>query len=75
MISGSNINLTRAIIDLLSQFDKPISLDEISFRTRSSQSFVYDTLSKLEKANVVTVIGDKYKLNATEQYRLKNLVA
>lgn len=74
MFNDSNIDLTKAIIGVLGQFNRPISLDEISFRTRSSQTQVNNALSKLTTANVVKMEDSAYKLNRNEQYRLKSLV-
>ncbi|MEP7375288.1 MAG: hypothetical protein ABI675_17945 [Chitinophagaceae bacterium] len=75
MFNTSTIDLTKAIIDVLGQFDRPVGLDEISFRIRSTQSLVDSALSKLKVANVVKMEGNAYKLNRNEQYRLKSLVA
>ena len=46
--------LVRSILDVFKKINRPITLDELSFRTRTPRNVVFTSLEKLEKAKVIS---------------------
>jgi DNA-binding IclR family transcriptional regulator len=68
------MELATKIFKILRQFKRPLSLDEISFRSRSPESSVSYFLSKLVLVNIVIEEGGNYLLNRDKsQYDFKKL--
>ena len=69
------MGFSESIFKILRQFKRPLSLDEISFRSRSPEYAIRDLLSRLTLANMITEEGDKYLLNRDRsQYDLAKLI-
>lgn len=67
-------NISEAVMNVLQKQDKPIGIDEIAFRTRSTQSAVNEILDRFKKASIVKETEDnKFELNQQKDFELKNL--
>jgi predicted transcriptional regulator len=67
--------LTQAILQLLQQMNKPLSVEELSFRTRSTDTLVLHSVNQLLEAHVVVKEGELLSLNQREQdYQLKRML-
>jgi|GEM_PF-1686089 len=67
--------LMQAILQILQQMNKPLSVEELSFRTRSTDSLVLHSVNQLLEANVVVKKGELLSLNQREQdYQLKRML-
>lgn len=67
---GATTKTSEAIINVLKKEDKPLVIDEIAFKTRSSRSVVNEVMDRLQKAKIVTEDENKYSLNNTNDYEL-----
>jgi predicted transcriptional regulator len=67
--------LTQSILQILQQLNKPLSVEELSFRTRSTDTLVLHSVNQLLEANVVVKEGELLSLNQREQdYQLKRML-
>jgi predicted transcriptional regulator len=67
--------LTQAILQILQQMNKPLSVEELSFRTRSTDTLVLHSVNQLLEAKVVVKEGELLSLNHREQdYQLKRML-
>lgn len=68
-------NIIKAILDVLKKRQAPITADELSYRTRASESIVLHSLNELKNANVVIENNDSYSLNKRQdEYKLETLL-
>lgn len=65
---GPTPKISEAIIEVLKRQDKPIKIDEIAFRTRTSRSAINDVLNRLRKAGIVIENEETYRLNNQGNY-------
>ena len=56
------MDLTKAILSVLQKLNKPIGVDEIAFRIRSTSSVVKEQLEKLSEARLVKRIDTDYTI-------------
>lgn len=56
------MDLTKAILNVLQKLNKPIGVDEIAFRIRSTSSVVKEQLEKLSEARLVKRIDTDYTI-------------
>ena len=56
------MDLTKAILNVLQKLNKPIGVDEIAFRIRSTSSVVKEQLEKLSEAHLVKRIDTDYTI-------------
>jgi DNA-binding IscR family transcriptional regulator len=63
------MGLARAVVNVLGQFKRPLSLEEIAFRLRTSKAVVGDVLSKLVRNNTVSNVDGNFKLTKEEYKR------
>lgn len=67
--------LTQSILQILQKLNKPLSVEELSFRTRSTDTLVLHSVNQLLEANVVVKEGELLSLNQREQdYQLKRML-
>ncbi|MDF2385384.1 hypothetical protein JMG10_28220 [Nostoc ellipsosporum NOK] len=67
--------LTQVILDVLHKLNKPLSVEELSFRTRSTDTLVSHSIHQLVDANVVVKDGELFRLNQREKdYQLKRML-
>ncbi len=52
------INVSKAILDILEEQNKPIEIDELAFRIRTTPSRIYEILNRLKEAKVVKQKND-----------------
>jgi len=57
------MDLTKAILNVLQKLNKPIGVDEIAFRIRSTSSVVKEQLEKLSEAHLVKRIDADYSID------------
>ncbi len=56
------MDITKAILNVLQKLNKPIGVDEIAFRIRSTSSVVKEQLEKLSEARLVKRIDTDYTI-------------
>ena len=56
------MDLTKAILSVLQKLNKPIGVDEIAFRIRSTSSVVKEQLEKLSEVHLVKRIDAGYSI-------------
>lgn len=72
---NSSPPLMQAILQTLQQMNKPLSVEELSFRTRSTDTLVLHSVNQLLEAKVVVKEGELLSLNHREQdYQLKRML-
>ncbi|WP_155990218.1 hypothetical protein [Terrimonas ferruginea] len=72
---NSSPPLMQAILQTLQQMNKPLSVEELSFRTRSTDTLVLHSVNQLLEAKVVVKEGELISLNHREQdYQLKRML-
>lgn len=75
MNPNSSPPLMQAILQTLQQMNKPLSVEELSFRTRSTDTLVLHSVNQLLEAKVVIKEGELLSLNHREQdYQLKRML-
>lgn len=68
------INVSKAILDILEEQNKPIEIDELAFRIRTTPSRIYEILNRLKEAKVVKQKNDGFVLNKeTNEINLLNM--
>lgn len=61
--------MSEAIIDVLKKGDKPMVIDEIAFRARTSRSAINEVMTRLQKAKIIVETeDDKFRLNSQDDY-------
>jgi DNA-binding transcriptional regulator GbsR (MarR family) len=74
MIVGT-ANIIKLVLDVLTSANKALSIDELAFRARTSQSAVTDAVKKLEQADVVVWDKGIVELNKDQRsYKPENLL-
>lgn len=67
-------NINEIVIDVLKQQDKPVGIEEIAFRARTSKSIVYEILQRLEKAKIVTQTAvDTYQIDRQNKFSFQEM--
>ena len=56
------MDLSKAILNVLQKLNKPIGVDEIAFRIRSTSSVVREQLEKLSEAHLVKRVDTDYSI-------------
>jgi predicted transcriptional regulator len=59
------IDITKAILNVLQKLNKPIEVDEIAFRIRSTSTIVMEQLEKLAEAHMVRKSDAAYSIEDT----------
>lgn len=54
------MDITKAILNVLQKLNKPMGVDEIAFRIRSTSSVVKEQLEKLSEAHLVKRLDTDY---------------
>jgi len=57
--------LAKRILNVLQRMDHPITIDELSFRIRSTPSVVMEETDKLVEADLVKKEGSGYSIDAS----------
>lgn len=64
-------NISETVMNVLQKQDKPLAIDEIAFRARSTPSAIHDILDRFKKASIVKETDDnKYQLNEQNDFDL-----
>lgn len=71
---ATTINVSKAILDILEEQNKPIEIDELAFRIRTTPPRIYEILNRLKEAKVVKQKNDGFVLNKeTNEINLLNM--